>query len=91
MVNKLGWEPLAERRRRIPITMMYKIVRCMVEIPKSYQPPVQQRGESRGHSEQFLQVETVLDAYKYEFIPRTIIDWNFLSPDLVAEASLDRF
>ena len=71
--------------------MMYKTVSVIVEIPRSYLPPVQQRRGNRGQSEQFFLVQTLLDAYKSAFIPRTIIDWNALSPDLAAEVSLDRF
>ena len=71
MVNKIRWEPLGEKRRHSHNIMMYKTVLGIVEIPRSYLPPVQQRGGSRGHSDQFLHVQPVLDAYKYAFIPRT--------------------
>ena len=91
MVDNLGWEPLTERRRRSRIIMMYKTVRGIVDIPKCYLPPVQQREGGRGHSEQYLQVQPVLDAYKYAFIPRTVIDWNALPSDVVAEKTLDGF
>ena len=91
MVDKLGWEPLAERRRRSRITMMFKTVRGMVEIPRSYLPPAQQREGGRGHSEQYLQVQPAIDAYKYDFIPRTVVNWNTLPADVVAEKSLDGF
>ena len=39
----------------------------------------------------FIEVRANYEAYKNSFIPRTVRDWNALSPDLVLITSVDEF
>ena len=43
------------------------------------------------HDKKFLQYQTFIDAYKYSFLPRTVIEWNDLPSEIVNSQSLDSF
>jgi hypothetical protein len=37
------------------------------------------------------QISTRVDAYKYSFLPRTIVSWNFLPPELRSQPTVESF
>ena len=90
MIESLEWETLESRRTKIQLTMFFKIVHDLVDIPSSdYLIPSYSRTRS-NHSKKYQQYHTKSDAYKYSFFPRTIRTWNQLpasiaeTPDLVS-------
>ena len=90
MMEDLGWSTLQDRRQSSRITLLYKIVNNLVEVPSAYHPvPNSNSRASRGHSQQYRRHQTEVDAYKYSFLPRTIADWNNLPPEVVSADSLE--
>ncbi len=90
MLKDLQWETLESRRTKIQLTMFYKIMNDLVDIPSAdYITPASTRTRS-NHSKKVLQYHTGTDTSKYSFFPRTILNWNLLpatvaeTPDLVS-------
>ena len=83
MLEELNWESLESRRTKIQLTLLYKIMNVMVDIPTS--PYVTQAFASTrwSHTMKLRQISSRTDAYKYSSFPRTIPFWN----SLPAEAS----
>ena len=69
MIQDLGWEPLSTRRLQSRLTWFYKV------LPPD---PAQDLQDTRGHDERFQTYQPEIDAYKFSFFPRTVIDWNKL-------------
>lgn len=85
MLEHLQWESLESRRSKIQLTLFYKIVNDLVDIPAdSYLTPASGRTRS-SHSRKFIQFATSSDTFKFSFFPRTVPSWNNL-PASVAEA-----
>ena len=93
MLNELGWESLARRREKARLCMFYKVVHGLVEIPwHECQTLVLSSQRTRGsHPWKYTPILPHADVYKYSFLPRTIIAWNALPPNVVACPSLDSF
>ena len=85
MLDHLNWETLESRRTKAQLTMMFRIVNSLVDVPlEQYLTPASSRTRS-AHSHKFRQISTTTSYYKNSFFPRTIITWNSLSP-AIAEA-----
>ena len=85
MLDRLNWETLESRRTKSSITMFYKVVNNLVDIPAStYLTPGSSRTRS-SHSLKFRQFQCSLNSFKYSFFPTTVVTWNSL-PASVAEA-----
>ena len=85
MLEELNWESLESRRTKIQLTLLYKIMNSMVDIPTSpYVTQASARTRS-SHTMKLRQISSRTDAYKYSFFPRTIPFWNSL-PASIAEA-----
>ena len=85
MLEDLGWDTLETRRAKSQVTMMYKIMNGLVDIPAAdYVTPASTRTRS-NHSKKQRQISTSTETYKYSFFPRTIPLWNSL-PAVLAEA-----
>jgi len=85
MMRSLQWEPLADRRTKARVILMYLILNDEVAIPIS--PSILQLGR-RGR---FIQPAHHYQQYKHSFYPRTIRDWNLLPSKLKDSPSLDSF
>ena len=72
----MGWPSDTKKNSRL--VMLYWIHNNMVEVPPAYHPPLRLNQPSRGHQAQFVRLNPEIDAYKYSFLPRTIVDWNTL-------------
>jgi len=90
MLDGLGWETLESRRQKHQLTLFYKVVNNLVDIPASrYLTPSNSRTRT-NHSKKFQQFSAKCDYYKFSFFPRTVPVWNSLpaqiaeSPDLVS-------
>ena len=91
MVGHLGWEPLATRRRNMRLCMMYKIAHTVVGDPWTEWLTTSKRVTRGFHTWKYIPIYSHHNIYKFSFLPRTIIDWNSLSPHAVDSPSIDTF
>ena len=85
MLDHLQWESLEARRSKIQLTLFYKVVHDLVDVPASqYLTPSTARTRS-SHTKKFRQFSPSTDCFKFSFFPRTIPLWNSL-PAVTAEA-----
>ena len=85
MLQDLDWESLESRRIKIQLTLLFKVIQDLVDIPASaYLTPASTRTRAY-HTKKLRQISSKSDAYKHSFFPRTIPVWNPL-PATVAEA-----
>ena len=85
MLQELGWDSLEERRKQAQLTMLYKIINEIIDIPKErYLTPLATKTRAT-HSKRLKRYSPSTDTFKYSFFPRTIPLWNTL-PATVAEA-----
>ena len=91
MVEQLGWRPLVERRRNNRLVLIYRIYNNQVEVPASYHPTLRDFQPARGNQRNFTPLTPTVDAYKFAFLCRTIVDWNQLDQAIVESQSLDQF
>ena len=85
MIDDLEWETLESRRTKIQLTMFFKIVNDLVDIPSSDYLILANSKTRANHSKKMQQYHTRTDIFKNSFFPRTIRNWNQL-PASVAEA-----
>jgi len=88
MLNKLQWQPLAERTR-CKAVMMYRIENGLVAIP-----PLELHTTSsiaRGHIARFLVPYVRNTTCRHSFFPDSIRIWNSLLQPLVVCTSLEAF
>ena len=43
------------------------------------------------HELKFLDYQTNVDSYKYAYFPRTVLDWNNLTENIVNSSTLETF
>ena len=91
MVGHLGWEPLATRRRNMRLCMMYKIAHTAVGDPWAEWLTTTKQVTRGFHAWKYIPIYSQHNIYKFSFLPRTIIDWNILSPHSVDSPSIDTF
>ena len=91
MVGHLGWEPLATRRRNMRLCMTYKIAHTVVGDPWTEWLTTSKRVTRGFHAWKYIPIYSHHNIYKFSFLPRTIIDWNSLSPHSVDSPSIDTF
>ena len=85
MLQDVDWESLESRRVKIQLTLLFKVIQDLVDIPASaYLTPASTRTRA-NHTKKLRQISSKPDAYKHSFFPRTIPVWNSL-PATVAEA-----
>ena len=83
MLEELNWDSLESRRTKIQLTLLYKIMNGMVDIPTS---PYVTQASARTRSSHTMKLRQIsrTDAYKNSFFPRIIHFWNSL-PASIAE------
>ena len=92
MVRDLQWDTLESRRKKSRLVLLYKTIKQQVAIPAKYHPvPKISNYDIRGNPDQFTAHQPNVNAYKYAFIPRTIEDWNELSPEATQAKTLEAF
>ena len=85
MLDHLNWETLESRRTKAQLTMMFRIVNRLVDVPlEQYLTPSSSRTRAY-HSYKFRQISASTSYYQNSFSPSTIITWNSL-PSAIAEA-----
>ena len=81
MINKLEWPLLEQRRAESRLVMLHRIINEAVDI--ACDDLVARSTSTRGHTQRLNRIQCKKDCYKYSFIPRTIVQWNNLPPDIV--------
>ncbi|CAH1263509.1 CSMD3 [Branchiostoma lanceolatum] len=92
MLEDLGWASLQARRRTARLAMLYKIQHGIVStegLKSKLQPAPPRR--RRAHAQQLVQPVGRTDYRKESFLPRTVRDWNTLSPTAVEADNVDTF
>ena len=78
MLADLNWETLETSRSKSQLTMVFKIMHGLVDIPAAdYVTPASTRIRSH-HPMKLRQYASATDTMKYSFFPRTIPLWNSL-------------
>jgi len=68
------------RRTAARLTLLFKIVNKLLEIPDDCLPSLTPVLYTRAlHPLKLTQLQPRIDVYKYSFLPRTIIQWNLLN------------
>ena len=91
MLNQLNWTTLEKRRKYARLTLLYKILHKLICIPESYLPKLSTSRTRCHHEFKFLHYQTNVDSYKYAYFPRTILDWNNLTENIVNSSTLETF
>ena len=85
MLEHLEWETLETRRAKYQLTMMFKIIHGLVDIPADDHLTAASTRTRAHHSHKFRHIPASTDYYKNSFFPKTIRLWNTL-PATLAEA-----
>ena len=95
MLDELEWPSLEAHRDRSSLLLFHKIHSGAVSIEKDkYLTPARSLKSTRSaHSAQYCryQTQTYSDALKNSFFPRTIPQWNSLSPLAVNSQTVEEF
>ena len=89
MINNLGWDSLAHRRRTQRLTMLYKIQGGLVDMNPGPILRTNDRRTRGGH--RFHQPAAPQRVYKYSFYPRTIQELNRLSIAITDQPTIEGF
>ena len=90
MLEDLSWDTLESRRTKIQLTMLYKIINNLVDIPAEDYLTFNSSRTRSAHSKKLRHYPSTCDTFKFSFFPRTIPLWNLLpatvaeTPDLVS-------
>ena len=61
------------------------------EVPAAYHPTLCENQPPRGHQKQFVRLQPNVDAFKFSFLPRTVVDWNNLDEKTISSDSIRNF
>ena len=91
--DELEWPSLEACRDRSSLLLFHKIHSGAVSIEKDkFMTPAQSLKSTRSsHSAQYCRYQTYSDALKNSFFPRTIPQWNTLSPSVVNSQTTQEF
>ena len=91
MLDHLQWGSLESRRSKIQLTLFYKVVYDLVDIPSSaHLTPSTARTRS-SHTKKFRQFSPSTECFKSSFFPRTVPLWNSLPAAVAGAPSLVSF
>ena len=88
MLSQLEWVPLATRRANTRLCMVYRVAHTPVGDPWTPWLTFAQRTTRGSHAWKYIPISTSHDAYKFSFLPRTIIAWNQLPSIIITAPSL---
>jgi hypothetical protein len=80
ILQQLQWPSLEQRRKQIRLTTMYKIQQGLIAISIPHYLQRQTAQTRQYHPQRFRIMRTYSNVYKYSYFPRTVTDWNSLSP-----------
>ena len=91
MIDTLNWRTLEQRRADSRLSLFYKIVNNLVEIPSSKYLSPCTRPTRHHHNNTFQIPCSNSDYHLNSFFPRTIRTWNSLPNKVVESTSLETF
>ena len=91
MVKELGWETLETRRKKSSVTLLYKVVNCLVAVPVYYHPVPWNTPTRHNAEHSFNPYQPSIDAFKNSFMPRTVLIWNVLPVAVAMAPTVDLF
>jgi hypothetical protein len=91
MLQQLQWDTLEERRARSRSIMLYRILNNLVEVPLHQYIQINTTRTRGSCAHSIRQISTRVEAYKYSFLPRTIVNWNLLPPELRSQPTVESF
>ena len=94
MLTNLGWPKLEERRKIARLTLLFKIMRGLLEVPARYIPQLTPYTATRAHHP--LKLKRIYsrlrtDLHRNSFLPRSICTWNDLDIPNIDTISLADF
>ena len=83
MFEKLGWKSLQQRRRIDRLNLFNKALNnfALLQFTEIVKKP--SRTTRSMHSKHLITISTRTNVYKFSFLPRTIVDWNNLSKEVI--------
>ncbi len=93
MVKELKWPKLQIRREHFNLVLLYRVAHGFIAIPRSILPPAASHTHNTRHShnQQFLIPQCRINAYKFSFVPRTVVVWNQLPTSTINCVTVDSF
>ena len=93
MISELEWPSLCTRRKENRLTCLYKIKKGIVRIspPPYIQPPTHQHNTRNKKAHTIAIPDSLTNYHQNSFFPRTVRDWNQLSPSITEAPSLEIF
>ena len=88
IMKDLQWPSLEQRRKTNRLAIMYKIQNDQIAIPIPHYLHRQTALTRQFYPQRFRTVVIHSDTYKHSFFPRTIKDWNSLTPSMYDAKSL---
>lgn len=91
MLQQLGWDSLANRRRDLRLTLMYKIINNLSAVPTSdILLPADLRTRAK-HKHKFRAIQSTTPVFRNSFFVRTVPEWNGLDAQTVESPTLLTF
>ena len=87
ILEQLKWESLKKRRKNNQLILLYKGRKVKARIPTGDLIPKTRRCRNQ-HSMAFQIPSASVEAYKCNFFPQTIRDWNVLPDSLISSTEL---
>ena len=91
MLSDLGWQQLKDRRKHIRLALFYKIVHHLIAVPHEDILRNPDSTTRSSHNYKYRTLRSHKAPYKFSFFPRTILDWNPLSADIVHSDTIHIF
>jgi len=92
MLTYLKWPILQNRRTTARLTLLFKTVNKLLEIPDDCLPSLTPVSHTQTlHPLKLAQLQPRIDVYKYSFLPKTIIQWNLLNIPEIHTMNLETF
>ena len=89
--DHFDWELHATKRSKLQLTVLFKIVHGLIDIPYTdYLIPTNSKTRS-SHAIKFQQYSSSADSFTYSFSPRTIPLWNIIPTAAADTPSLTSF
>ena len=92
MLQELGWQDLASRRRDIRLALFYKVIHHLVAVPIDDKFLIKADIRTRANNGYKYRIpKTNCEEFRSFFYSRTIPDWNRLPQSTVEAPSIDAF
>ena len=89
ILQDLQWPTLEKRRKQAKVTLLFKAIRELVEIPTNRLNPSDTG--TRGHKKRYRIPHSRIESHKHSFFPSTIRLWNTLQTSTINQPDEDSF